>query len=233
MAIADTGSQEGVDFEGNYTPAEIDEFAKTLRHLFRVRDSIMRVNLEYIKSAAQEDAYRVEPPFKLQGSHRNMVSITEKVVPLMTPGEVESLIFDHYQNESQTLTTGAEENLLKFKLMEGVMSDEEKARWDQIKKDFGKQKLLGGAGENDPVARVVAQMMNFNDGVEAIGQGLSRPQSLTDVSLVHLQKIIEGLRAVPVQVDIKVVPVQDDGDTIESISKRSPIDIQPEVTQGE
>ena len=233
MAIAETGSQEGVDFEGNYTPAEIDEFAKTLRHLFRVRDSILRVNLEYIKSAAQEDAYRVEPPFKLQGSYRNMARIAEKVVPLMTPEEVEGLIFDHYQNESQTLTTGAEANLLKFKLMEGVMSDEEKARWDQIKKDFGKQKLLGGAGENDPVARVVAQMIHLNDGVEAIGQGLNRPQSLTDVSLVHLQKIIEGLRAVPVQVDINVVPVQDDGDTIESISKRSPIDIQPEVTQGD
>lgn len=233
MTIAETGSQEGVDFEGNYTPAEIDEFAKTLRHLFRVRDTILRVNLQYIKSAAQEDAYRIEPPFKLQGSYRNMARIAGKVVPLMTPEEVEGLIFDHYQNESQTLTTGAEANLLKFKLMEGVMSEDELARWEQIKKDFGKQKLLGGSGENDPVARVVAQMMHFNDGLESISQGLNRPQSLTDVSLTHLQKIIEGLRAVPVQVDINVVPVQDEGDTIESISKRSPIDIQPEVTQGD
>ena len=84
----------------------------------------------------------------------------------MTPEEVEALIFDHYQNESQTLTTGAEANLLKFKEMEGVQTEEEQARWDQIKKDFGKQKLLGGAGENDPVARVVAQMTQFNEGLE-------------------------------------------------------------------
>jgi|MEHZ01.5.fsa_nt_MEHZ011573268.1_2 hypothetical protein len=33
-------------------------------------------------------------------------------------------------------------------------------------------KLLGGGGENDPIARVVVQMSQFNDGLEAIGQGL-------------------------------------------------------------
>ncbi|MDB2428836.1 DNA repair ATPase [Akkermansiaceae bacterium] len=235
MAIAETGSQEGVDFEGNYTPAEIEEFSKTLKHLFRIRDTILRVNLEYIDSAAQEDAYRVEPSFKLQGSYRNMNRIAEKVIPLMTPEEVEGLIFDHYQNESQTLTTGAEANLLKFRELEGVLTGEEQARWDQIKKDFGKQKLLGGAGENDPVARVVAQMTQFNDGLEAISTGLTRPQNLAEASIEQLQKIIEGLRAVPVKVDINVVPVQDEGDSIESIEKRSspPIDIVPEVSQGD
>ena len=67
MRIAETGSQEGVDFEGNYTPAEIDEMVKVTKHLYRVRDAILRVNLQYIESAAQEDDYRTEPPFKLQG----------------------------------------------------------------------------------------------------------------------------------------------------------------------
>lgn len=236
LTIAETGSSEGVDFEGNYTPAEIEEFSQTLKRLLRVRDSIMRVNMEYIRSAAQEDAYRVEPAFKLQGSYRNMNRIAEKVLPLMTMEEVEGLIFDHYENESQTLTTGAESNLLKFKEMEGVLTEEEEARWAQIKKDFGKQKLLGGAGENDPVARVVAQMTQFNDGLEAISQGLSRPPALAEGSIAQLQKIIEGLRAVPVQVDINVVPVQDEDDSIESISKKpqqAPIDIEPEVRQGE
>jgi len=165
-----------------------------------------------------------------------MNRIAEKVLPLMTMEEVEGLIFDHYENESQTLTTGAEANLLKFKELEGVLTDEEQARWDQIKKDFGKQKLLGGAGENDPVARVVAQMSQFNDGLEAIQQGLTRPQNLADASIQHLQKIIEGLRAVPVKVDINVVPVQDEDETIEGISKSSdkaPLDILPEVSQGD
>ncbi len=236
LAVAETGSSEGVDFEGNYTPAEIEEFAQTLKRLLRVRDTIMRVNMEYIRSAAQEDAYRVEPAFKLQGSYRNMNRIAEKVLPLMTMEEVEGLIFDHYENESQTLTTGAEANLLKFKEMEGVQSEVEVARWTQIKKGFGKQKLLGAGGENDPVARVVAQMSQFNDGLDAISLGLSRPPALAEGSIAQLRQIIEGLRAVPVQVDINVVPVQDDDDSIESISKRPqapPIDIEPEVRQGE
>jgi len=93
MHIASTGSQEGVDFEGNYTPAEIDEMVKVCKHLYRVRDAILRVNLEYIRSAAQEDAYREEPAFKLQGSYRNMNRIAEKVLPLMTDQEVVGLIF--------------------------------------------------------------------------------------------------------------------------------------------
>jgi hypothetical protein len=205
LAVAETGSAEGVDFEGNYTPAEIEEFAQTLKRLLRVRDSILRVNLEYIRSAAQEDAYRTEPAFKLQGSYRNMNRIAEKVLPLMTMEEVEALIFDHYENESQTLTTGAEANLLKFKEMEGILSDEEATRWAEIKKEFGRQKLLGGAGENDPVARVVAQMSQFNDGLAAIGEGLSRPPALAGETMTHLQKIIEGLRAVPVQVEVQLV----------------------------
>ena len=33
-------------------------------------------------------------------------------------------------------------------------------------------KLLGGGGENDPVAWVVALISQFHDGLEAIGQGL-------------------------------------------------------------
>lgn len=206
LAVAESGSSEGLDFEGNYTPAEIEEFAQTLKRLLRVRDSIMRVNMEYIRSAAQEDAYRTEPAFKLQGSYRNMNRIAGKVLPLMTMEEVEALIFDHYENESQTLTTGAEANLLKFKEMEGVLTEEEAARWAQIKKDFGKQKLLGGAGENDPVARVVAQMSQFNDGLDLIGQGLSRPPVLAAETIAQLQKIIEGLRAVPVQVEVKLSP---------------------------
>ncbi|NIP96641.1 MAG: hypothetical protein GWO24_25690, partial [Akkermansiaceae bacterium] len=50
MRTAETGVQEGIDFEGNYTPAEIEEFVKTLNHLFRVRNTLLRVNREYIYS---------------------------------------------------------------------------------------------------------------------------------------------------------------------------------------
>ncbi|MFC4991524.1 DNA repair ATPase [Rubritalea tangerina] len=249
MQIARTGSQEGVDFEGNYTPAEIDEMVRVTKHLYRVRDSILRVNLEYIRSAAQEDAYRTEPAFKLQGSYRNMNRIAEKVLPLMTDQEVEDLVVDHYENESQTLTTGAEANLLKFREMEELLNEDEAQRWEDIKKGFKKNLLMGAAGgADDPVARIVAQLTQFNDGLDSIKDGIVRaastyaqPQSLGETTIAHLEKIIAGLRAVPVEVDIKVVPVEDaDGDgqsdgRISNIEKKpkAPIDINPEVRQGD
>jgi hypothetical protein len=238
IRIAETGSRDGEDFEGNYTPAEIDEMVAVTRHLLNVRDTILRVNLEYIRSAAQEDAYRTEPPFKLQGSYRNMNRIAEKVLPLMTDAEVRQVVIDHYRGESQNLTTAAEANLLKFYEMEGLLDDEQAARWEQIKKGFNTRKLLGGAGENDPVARVVAQLTQFNDGLEAIREGIaaaganySKPQTLGDETVSRLREIIAGLRAVPVEVDIKVVPVQDEDGSIEKVEKRSPIDVKPEVRQ--
>ena len=238
IRIAETGSRDGEDFEGNYTPAEIDEMVAATKHLLVVRDTILRVNLEYIRSAAQEDNYRTEPPFKLQGSYRNMNRIAEKVLPLMTEEEVRQIVLDHYKSESQNLTTAAEANLLKFYEMEGILDGVQAERWQQIKKEFGRQKMLGGAGEDDPIARVVAQLTQFNDGLTAIGETItevgssySKPQSLSETSVDQLRQIIDGLRAVPVQVDIKVVPVQDEDGSIEKVAKSSPIDIQPEVRQ--
>ena len=35
--------------------------------------------------------------------------------PIMNDQELQTLIFSHYENEAQTLTTGAEANLLKFR----------------------------------------------------------------------------------------------------------------------
>ena len=241
IRVAETGSRDGADFEGNYTPAEVEEMLAVVKHLLTVRDTILRVNLQYIASAAQEDAYRTEPPFKLQGSYRNMNRIAEKVLPLMTPEEVRQIVIDHYRSESQNLTTAAEANLLKFYEMEGLLDEKQAARWEQIKKEFGKRKLLGAGGENDPVARVVAQLTQFNDGLEAIKDGISRagqsyaqPQTLAEQTVEQLRTIIEGLRAVPVQVDIKVVPVQDEKGSIESVdaSGKPPLAFEPDVRQG-
>ena len=211
-----------------------------------MRDTILRVNLQYIESAAQEDTYRTEPAFKLQGSYRNMGRIAEKILPMMTHEEVRALIIDHYENESQTLTTGAEANLLKFKEMENILTDEEADRWAQIKKDFNKNKLMGGAGENDPVARVVAQLSQFNDGLLNITEGITaastsyaKPQSLANETISQLEKIITALRAVPVEVDINLIADQEDG--IENMEKtnrkkakqKPPINIEPDVRQGD
>ncbi len=235
MRIAETDSQEGVDFEGNYTPAEIDEMVKVTKHLYRVRDAILRVNLQYIESAAQEDAYRTEPAFKLQGSYRNMNRISEKILPLMTDQEVLDIIQDHYENESQTLTSGAESNLLKFKEMEDLATPEEAARWESIKKDFNTNKMIGGNGESDPVTRLVAQLTSINDSITTAAQGYNKPQSLHSDTISQLEKIIAGLRAVPVEVDINLIADQEDGvESMEKTSKKkSPINIEPEVRQGE
>jgi phage shock protein A len=241
IRIAETGSRDGADFEGNYTPAEIDEMVAVTRHLLGVRDTILKANLEYIRSAAQEDHYRTEPSFKLQGSYRNMNRISEKVLPLMTPEEVRQIVIDHYRGESQNLTKAAEANLLKFYEMECLLDEKQAARWEQIKREFNKHKLLGGAGESDPVARVVAQMTQFNDGLTAIREGIisagatyAKPQTLGEETVKRLEEIIAGLRAVPVEVDIKVVPVQDEGGTIEKVEKTSsaPLEVKPEVRQG-
>ncbi len=240
IRIAQTGSREGVDFDGNHTPAEIDEMVAVTKHLLVVRDTILRVNLEYIRSAAQEDNYRTEPPFKLQGSYRNMNRIAEKVLPLMTPDEVRRVLMDHYRGESQNLTKAAEANLLKFHELENLLDEAMAARWDEIKRAFNKHKLLGGAAEGDPVARVVAQLTQFNDGLEAIRNGIAaagatyaKPQTLGEETVARLREIIEGLRAVPVEVDIKVMPVQQEGGAIEKVeSSGSPIEINPEVRQN-
>ncbi len=240
MKIAETGSHEGVDFKGNHAPAEIEEMVSVTRHLFEVRDTILRVNLEYIRSAAQEDAYRTEPAFKLQGSYRNMARIAAKVLPLMTREEVRGLILDHYKNESQTLTQGAEANLLKWKEFENAANDAEKSRWADIKKEFMKRRLLGGAGEEDPVGRVVAQLSGFQDGLDAIKSIIgeasrehAKPQTLSETTVFQLREIIASLRAVPVEVDIKVVPVQDDRGSIKEMNptQAMPLEFKPEVRQ--
>lgn len=239
MRIAEMDSQEGVDFEGNYTPAEIDEMVKVTKHLYRVRDAILRVNLQYIESAAQEDAYRTEPAFKLQGSYRNMNRIAEKILPLMTDQEILDIILSHYENESQTLTSGAESNLLKFKDMENLATPEETQRWESIKKDFNKNKMIGGNGETDPVTRLVAQLTSINDSITNASTTYNKPQTLNAQTISQLEKIISGLRAVPVEVDINLIADQEDGvESMEKTSKKkakkkSPIDIEPEVRQGD
>ncbi|MDP0500088.1 MAG: DNA repair ATPase [Verrucomicrobiota bacterium JB022] len=171
MRIAETGSHEGVDFVGNYSMEEVNEMVTVTRHLMRVRDTVLRVNLEYIRSAATADNYRTEPPFKLQGSYRNMNRMAEKVLPLMTPGEVDALVLQHYVGEAQTLTTGAESNLLKFREMEGLLTEQEQARWALVKERYVRNSVMG-AKDQDPVDRVVGAVHDLTQGVGKISSQL-------------------------------------------------------------
>ena len=102
LKLVETGSQESITFEGNHAPEELNEYSLVLKKLLRIRDIILQVNLEYIRSAAQAEEYRTEPPFKLQGSYRNMNKLTEKVMPIMNDEELQTLILTHYESEAQT-----------------------------------------------------------------------------------------------------------------------------------
>ncbi|MEX0817935.1 MAG: AAA family ATPase, partial [Pirellulaceae bacterium] len=105
MRLAQYDKHEEVNLEGNYSLEELNEMVAVLKKLMRVRDVVLAVNREYIRSAGQADDYRTEPPFKLQGSYRNMNRIAEKVVPIMNDQELQTLILSSYENDAQTLTS--------------------------------------------------------------------------------------------------------------------------------
>ena len=93
------------------------------------------------------------------------------------------MISSHYKGESQTLTTGAEANMLKLKELMGNQTPEEAARWTEIKELYVKDKVLKG-DETDPMVQVVAQLSHFSDHLSNIQKviksglekGLAQPQ---------------------------------------------------------
>lgn len=170
----DAHPSDGVEFESNYSMEELSEFVNTMTKLMRVRDVVLRVNREYITSAAQHDDYRTEPPFLLQGSYRNMNRIAEKVLPVMNDEEVETLIQSSYQNDAQTLTSGTEANLLKFQELTGSLSEQEQERWEQIKWTYRQNVKLRGVGGDDKVGQVIATLNTLNEGLDAIRQAVNQ-----------------------------------------------------------
>lgn len=162
-----------------YSTSEINEITAILRHMFAVQEVILDVNQAYIASASQDDKYRVEPIFKLQGSYRNMNKMTEKLSAVMNDSELNQLIDDHYLGESQLLTQGAESNLLKLGEMRGTLTQEESERWAQIKTDFLRNKAMGGE-DGDTGARIVAQLVDLANGFNTISSQFDKYLSQND-----------------------------------------------------
>lgn len=173
VELARHGSREGLEFAGTYAPEELADAVSVTRLLLRLRDVVLRVNEEYIRSAGQADAYRTEPPFRLQGSYRNMNRLAEQVSPVMNDAELETLLQSHYRNEAQTLTRDAEANLLKFRELTGTLTPEETRRWEEIRKTFRKNLILGSSDDQDPVGRVVGHLSAFHEGLEGIREVLA------------------------------------------------------------
>jgi hypothetical protein len=168
VSIAERPEAETPILEGTYSIEEINEFVSVMRKLMRAREIILAVNRQYIDSAAQADAYRTEPAFKLQGSYRDMNKIAEKVVPIMNDQEMRTLIRSHYQNQAQTLTSDAQANLLKLDEIMGLLEGERLERWNDIKRTFQRNLLLGSADEGSQLGQVIAQMTSFSEGLHQI-----------------------------------------------------------------
>ncbi len=159
--------------EGNMSDMQIQDYYNVLKNIIQVRNVVLKANQQYIVSAAMEDSYRTEPSFKLQGSYRDMNKLVSAINPIMSKEEIDTLLMSHYTNESQTLTSATEANLLKIKELMGLMSDTEKKRWQDIKTQFLKNKVLKGLGSDDRMSQVVALLSEFNDNLHGIKEGIS------------------------------------------------------------
>lgn len=185
------------EFDYNYSQAEALEIVEVIKKMLMVQKVVLRVNQQYIASAGTADEYRVEPPFKLQGSYRNMNKMAEKVVSAMNNKEIETMIMDHYLGEAQTLTRGTEENLLKLKEILGFMSSDDEIRFAEIKKDFMRNKLSGGS-DLDGMSKIANQLILMNEALKENRDLVSKEENFDTAKLAvvlkHISKVQEDLK---------------------------------------
>ena len=173
VEMASGADRASVELDGNYSADELNEYVEVLHKLNKVRDIVLRVNMEYIASAAQADEYRVEPAFKLQGSYRNMNKIAERVVSVMNDEELFKQVVGSYENDCQTLTSGAESNMLKWKEINDCLSEADHLRYEEIKVQFNKNKLVKG---DDKVGQAVISLQELAEHVARIKDVYERLQ---------------------------------------------------------
>lgn len=167
VEMARGGNVATTDLNHQYSGAELKEIVDVLKKLFVIQQVVAKVNAQYIASSAQNDQYRTEPPFKLQGSYRNMNKMAEKVSAVMSDDELMQMVADHYVGEAQLLTTGAEENLLKLAQLRGNMTTAEQQRWEKIKADYLRNKSLGG-DNTDTGSQIVLKLHDMVDTLSAL-----------------------------------------------------------------
>ncbi|ROS01799.1 ATPase family protein associated with various cellular activities (AAA) [Sinobacterium caligoides] len=201
------------DLSHQYSAAEINEITEILQKMLTVQQVILKINKQYIASAAQDDKYRTEPAFKLQGSYRNMNKMTEKITAVMNEQEMLQMIADHYLGEAQLLTTGAEDNLLKLAELRGNMTEEQALRWQQIKKDFLRNKAMGG-DDGDVGGRVVAQLSDMVTGIQQLAEtasegGEKQPKHADEIALLTtiVEKIAAALENLSPNIEVINQPV--------------------------
>ena len=97
-----------------------------------------------------------------------MNRIAERVAAVMNDSELQTLILSQYEHDAQTLTTGAEANLLKFKHLCGWATPEEQQRWEDICQTFRKNQKFRGIDAGDRFGQVIVEMGEFSEGLTSI-----------------------------------------------------------------
>ncbi|MEU5160086.1 DNA repair ATPase [Streptomyces sp. NPDC020875] len=145
-----------------YGTGELDRILAVLGHLLTVRETVLAVNGAYIASAGVSETSRTEPPFRLQGSYRNLNRIAQRLSPAMTAAEVAAVIGDHYTAEAQTLPGDTEASLLRLAELRGTLDEPGAARWAAVKSAY----VTARARERDPFAALTDRLAERLTAVE-------------------------------------------------------------------
>ena len=235
IRMAEGESVANTDLKHSYSGAEVNEIVSVMKKLMRVQAVVLKVNQQYILSAAQDDRYRTEPSFKLQGSYRNMSKMAEKISGIMNDEELNDLIRDHYVGEAQTLTTGAEENLLKLGELNSSLSDEEKLRWQQIKDDFARIQSMGG-DDTDSTTKLANQVSKISMNLRGIQQELAnKPSASEPLAFIteELKRIGKSLEQAEMNVEVVNQPVPGMDRVLRSMSDAITTSLLPVVSAME
>jgi hypothetical protein len=197
-----------------YSSVEVSEITAVFERMIKCQKVLLRVNQEYIYSAAQDDAYRTEPRFQLQGSYRNMNKLAEKVVSAMNDVELEALIDDHYQGESQTLTTGAEFNILKLAELRGRQTPEQAERWASILKEYQRRQSMGGR-EDDPATRIAGQIAGLTQQLAEMHGALADPGMRNEVQALRTAIDSKTIDLGPLGSEVAALRASMEGKTID------------------
>ena len=143
-----------------------------MKKLMRVRDVVLARQSRVHPLGRQADDYRTEPPFKLQGSYRNMNRIAEKVVPIMNDQELRDADpvqlrercpdADHRRRVEPAQVQGTDGHPLR----------DEAKRWRSIQRTYQENVRMHGIDQDDAVGQVVVQLRSFSDGLEAIREAV-------------------------------------------------------------
>ncbi|MGV9311100.1 DNA repair ATPase [Streptomyces sp. NPDC003691] len=150
-----------------YGTGELDRILGVLRHLLAARETVLAVNSAYIASAGVSEAARTEPPFRLQGSYRNMNRIAQRLSPAMTDAEVAAVVTDHYTAEAQALPGDTEAALLRLAELRGTLDGPAAARWAEVKAAYARTRER----ERDPYGGLAERLASLEAAIVRAAAG--------------------------------------------------------------